>query len=225
MRPLLLKDISEGYSGSDPLEVFGGIYKNLIQAGNAGFELARWAHNLDFENQRLLAQVPSDKEASLEEEVAKLKEEKAKLKAEWVDAQRIASSLLTEKRRLFDDCWGLRKTFEDAAAENQKLREESSNFDIQITQLSATRDAALEETKLARREADDLQKENEALKIAAARHKKDIWAAVENYKVSTELQEKFEVASSATVEDFKASPEFEAAHHAAVERFKASPEF
>ncbi|GAA0160490.1 hypothetical protein LIER_39051 [Lithospermum erythrorhizon] len=49
-----------------------------------------------------------------------------------------------------DDCFGLRKKFEDATAENQKLREESSNFDIRITQPSATLDAALEETKLAR---------------------------------------------------------------------------
>ncbi|GAA0172820.1 hypothetical protein LIER_26566 [Lithospermum erythrorhizon] len=197
----------------------------LHKGGNAGFDLARWAHNLDFENQRLLAQVPSDKEASLEEEVAKLNDEKAKLEAEWVDAQQIAGSLLTAKRRLLDDCLGLRKKFEDATAENQKLGEESSNFDIQITQLSATRDAALEETKLARQEAEDLQKEKEVLKNAAARHKKDIWAAVENYKVSTELWERFEAASCVAVEDFKASPEFEAALLAIVERFKASPEF
>ncbi|GAA0165280.1 hypothetical protein LIER_20723 [Lithospermum erythrorhizon] len=94
-----------------------------------------------------------------------------------------------------------------------------------VKKLSATRDAALEETKLARWEVEDLQKENESLKIAAAQHKKDIWAVVENYKVSTELQERFEAASSVAVEDFKVSLEFEAALLAAVERFKASPEF
>ncbi|GAA0151701.1 hypothetical protein LIER_10362 [Lithospermum erythrorhizon] len=119
----------------------------------------------------------------------------------------------------------MHKKFEDATIENQNLREESSNFDIRIIQLSATWDAALQETKLARQEAEDLQKENEVLKKSASRHKKDIWAAVENYKVSTELRERFEAASSAALEDFKASPEFEAALLAAVERFKASPEF
>ncbi|GAA0150668.1 hypothetical protein LIER_37158 [Lithospermum erythrorhizon] len=49
--------------------------------------------------------------------------------------------------------------------------------------------------------------------------------AVEIYKMSIELEKRFEAASSAAVEDFKASPEFEAALLAAVERFKASPEF
>ncbi|GAA0157797.1 hypothetical protein LIER_14984 [Lithospermum erythrorhizon] len=55
-----------------------GMASHLIQVGNTGFELERQANNLDFENQRLLAQVPSEEEASLEEELAKLKEDLAK---------------------------------------------------------------------------------------------------------------------------------------------------
>ncbi|GAA0149352.1 hypothetical protein LIER_08550 [Lithospermum erythrorhizon] len=151
------------------------------------FELVKRANSLDFENQRLLAQLPSEKEVSLEEELAKLKEEYAK-------SQRISSSILATKRKINEDYLGLHKRFEDVSTENQKLKDESSGFDYQITQLSAD---------------------------AVARHPKEIWAVVENYKQSAELRE----TVLAAVEEFKESKEFEAAISAAVERFKTSPEF
>ncbi|GAA0143335.1 hypothetical protein LIER_35724 [Lithospermum erythrorhizon] len=139
--------------------------------GNAGFELARRANSLNFENQRLLAQVPSEKEASLE-----------KLKEEFAKSQRISSSILTVKRKVNEDCLGLHKKYEDVSAECQKLMDESSGFDCQITQLCGIRDTALAETARAREEVKELQEEVQALKDAIARHPKEIWVAVENYK-------------------------------------------
>ncbi|GAA0163275.1 hypothetical protein LIER_19182 [Lithospermum erythrorhizon] len=141
------------------------------QMGNAGFEWARRANSHDFENQRLMAQVPSEKEASLEEEMAKLKEDLAK-------SQRINSLILTEKRKLNEDYLGLHNKYENVSAECRKLKDESSGFDCQITQLSGIRDAALAEASCAREEVKELQEEVQALKDAATRHPKEIWAAV-----------------------------------------------
>ncbi|GAA0141369.1 hypothetical protein LIER_02524 [Lithospermum erythrorhizon] len=182
--------------------------------GNAGFELVRRADSLDFENQRLLAQVPSEKEVSLEEELARVKEDLAK-------SQQINSLIITEKRKLNEDYLGLHKKYEDVSAECKKLKDESSGFDCQITQLCGITDAALAEASCAREEVKELREEVQALKDAATRHPKEIWAAVENYKQSAELQNTL----LAAVEEFKESQEFEAALSAAVERFKTSPEF
>ncbi|GAA0164655.1 hypothetical protein LIER_20242 [Lithospermum erythrorhizon] len=132
--------------------------------GNAGFKLARRANSLDFENKRLLAQLPSEKEALLEE-LAKLKEEYAK-------SQRISSSILADKRNINEDYLGLHKRFEDVSAENQKLKDESSDFDCQITQLMELR-----ETVLA-----DVEEFKESKEFEAA-----ISVAVERFKNSPEF--------------------------------------
>ncbi|GAA0138714.1 hypothetical protein LIER_00406 [Lithospermum erythrorhizon] len=90
---------------------------------NVGFELVRRANSLDFENQQLLAQVPSEKEASLEEELTKLKEDLAK-------SERINSSILTEKSKLNEDYLGLHKR-----EGVKELQEESA--ELQNTLLAA----------------------------------------------------------------------------------------
>ncbi|GAA0165720.1 hypothetical protein LIER_21047 [Lithospermum erythrorhizon] len=72
-----------------------------------------------------------------------------------------------------------------------------------------------------REEVKELREEFQTLKDAATLHPKEIWAAVENYKQSAELQN----ALLAAVDKFKESREFEAALSAAVERFKTSPKF
>ncbi|GAA0170419.1 hypothetical protein LIER_40957 [Lithospermum erythrorhizon] len=77
------------------------------------------------------------------------------------------------------------------------------------------------EASCAREEVRELKEEVQALKTETARHPKEIWAAVENYKQSAELQSTL----LAAVEEFKESREFEAALSAAVERFKKSPKF
>ncbi|GAA0147349.1 hypothetical protein LIER_36501 [Lithospermum erythrorhizon] len=93
----------------------------------------------------------------------------------------ISSSILAEKRKLNEDYLGLHKKFEDVSAKNQKLKDKSSGFDCQITQLSAIQDASLAEIALARKEAEELQEDE---------------------------SKEFEAAISAAVERFKASPEF-----------------
>ncbi|GAA0174282.1 hypothetical protein LIER_27707 [Lithospermum erythrorhizon] len=167
MRYLLMEGLCEGY------------------VGNAGFELARRANSLDFENQRLLAQVPSEKEASLEEELAKVREDLAK-------SQRINSLIHTEKRKLKEDYLRLHKKYEDVTAECKKLKDESSGFDRQITQICGIRDAALAEASCAREEVRELKEESTLL------------ASVEEFKESRE----FEAALSVAVKHFKKSSEF-----------------
>ncbi|GAA0187552.1 hypothetical protein LIER_34840 [Lithospermum erythrorhizon] len=179
--------------------------------GNASFEMARRANSLDFENQCLLAQVPSEKEALLEEELVRVKEDLAK-------CQRINSLLHTEKRKLNEDYLGLYKKYEDVSAKCKKLKDESSGFDCQITQLCGIRDVALAEASCAREEVKQLREEVQDLKDATTRHPKEIWAAVENYKQSAELQ-------STLLAVIEESQKFEASLSAAVERFKKSPKF
>ncbi|GAA0157566.1 hypothetical protein LIER_14807 [Lithospermum erythrorhizon] len=70
----LTEGLCQGYSNDPgPLEVYGDMCMHLIQVANAGFELARRADNLGEENKDLKAQAPSDKVASLKEELVKVK--------------------------------------------------------------------------------------------------------------------------------------------------------
>ncbi|GAA0154629.1 hypothetical protein LIER_12556 [Lithospermum erythrorhizon] len=164
MRPLLLEDQCEGYSQSyDSLEVFGAMGRHLIQvcfqylypqfyftllpllilfvcsrAAKADFELARREDRLEEENKYLQTQAPSGKAASLEEELAKLK-------GELVEGQGINILLNTKKKKLTKDYLGLRKKHEEVTSQQDKLKEESSSFDLQTTQLSGYRDTVVAE--------------------------------------------------------------------------------
>ncbi|GAA0156144.1 hypothetical protein LIER_38221 [Lithospermum erythrorhizon] len=198
MRPLLLEGLCEGYYQSpDPLEVYGAMCRHLIQAASAGFELARRADRFEEENKDLKAQAPSEKTASLEEDLTKVREELA-------ESQQINALLNTKNKKLVEDYLGLPKKHEEVTSQQDKLKEESSGFDLQITQLSGYRDAAIAESSRATQVAKRLKDEVKRSEDAGNQHPKELWAAVENFKPSSE----FENALSSDVERFKESPEF-----------------
>ncbi|GAA0147538.1 hypothetical protein LIER_36535 [Lithospermum erythrorhizon] len=103
-----------------------------------------------------------------------------------------------------EDYLGLRKRHEDATSQLDKLKAESSGFDLQITQLSEYRDADVVEASRATQEVQRLEGEVKRLEDASSHHPKKLWATVENFKQSTE----FESALSAAVERFKKFSEF-----------------
>ncbi|GAA0153212.1 hypothetical protein LIER_11508 [Lithospermum erythrorhizon] len=170
VRPLLL----EGF----PLEVYGDMCRYLIQARRVDF--------LGEENRNLKAQVPSDKAASLEEELNKVK---------WG-----ARGEPADQRPYL----GLCKKHEDVATQRDKIKAESSCFNLQITQLSGIRDVVLAKASRSTQETKRLEEEVKRLEDVASQYPKAIWAAVENFKQTTE----FEGALSTDVESFKKSPEF-----------------
>ncbi|GAA0158530.1 hypothetical protein LIER_15530 [Lithospermum erythrorhizon] len=198
MRPLLLEGLCQGYSNTlDPLEVYEDMCRHLIQVANAGFELARRADFLGEENKDLKALAHSQKVASLEEELAKVR-------GELAESQRINVRLTTERRKLMEDLLWLRKKHKEVCIQRDKLQEESSGFDLQISQLSGYRDAALAEASRATKEAKQLEGEVKRLEDAASQHPKDLWADVENFKQSAAFKNTISLA----VESFKKSPEF-----------------
>ncbi|GAA0151240.1 hypothetical protein LIER_10000 [Lithospermum erythrorhizon] len=75
-----------------------------------------------------------------------------------------------------EDYLGLHKKHEEVTSQRDKLKEESSGFEIQITQLSGYRDAALAkascETQEAKRLEDEVKKFENALSAAVERFKK-----------------------------------------------------
>ncbi|GAA0139728.1 hypothetical protein LIER_01216 [Lithospermum erythrorhizon] len=148
-------------------------------------------------NKDLKAQAPSEKVASLEEELAKVK-------GELVESQQINVRLTTERRKLMEDFLRLRKKHEEVSIQRDKLQEESLGFDLQITQLSEYRDAALAEASRTKEKAKRLAGEVKRMEDAASQHPKELWAAVENFKQSAA----FENTISLAVENFKKSPEF-----------------
>ncbi|GAA0165162.1 hypothetical protein LIER_20634 [Lithospermum erythrorhizon] len=97
--------------------------RHLIQIANNGFELARRADYLGEENKDLKAQAPSEKATSLEEELVKVK-------GELAESQQINVLLNTEKKKLTEDYLGLCKKHEEVSSQRDKLKEESSGFDI-----------------------------------------------------------------------------------------------
>ncbi|GAA0186317.1 hypothetical protein LIER_33605 [Lithospermum erythrorhizon] len=152
-------------------------------------------------------EAPSEKIASLEEELAKVR-------GELAECQRINVLLNNEKKKLTEYYLGLHKKHEEVTSQWDKLKEESSGFDIQITQLSGYRDVAIAEASRTTQEAKPLEDEVKCLEDVTSQHPKELWAAVENFKQSAE----FKGALSATVD---VTPR----HGAPVERFKKSPEF
>ncbi|GAA0141458.1 hypothetical protein LIER_02595 [Lithospermum erythrorhizon] len=168
VRPLLLEGLCERYSNAlDPLKVYGDMCRYLIQVANVGFELARRADCLGEENKDLKAQDPSAKVTSLEEELAKVK-------AELAGSHRINVLLNNEKKKLMEDYLGLQKRHEDATSKLDKLKAESSGFDVQITQLSRYKDAAVAEAYRT------IQEQSTEFESALS-------AAVERFKKSSEF--------------------------------------
>ncbi|GAA0144150.1 hypothetical protein LIER_04667 [Lithospermum erythrorhizon] len=139
VRPLLLEGLCKGYSNNPkPLKVYGDMCRHLIQ-------LARRAKYLGEENKDLKAQPPSEKAASLEEELAKVK-------GELVESWRINVTLNTEKKKLVEDYLGLRKKHKEVVSQRDKLQSYSSGFDLQITQLSGYWDVVVVEASRATKE-------------------------------------------------------------------------
>ncbi|GAA0152375.1 hypothetical protein LIER_37479 [Lithospermum erythrorhizon] len=166
-----------------------GLCKCWLRVGKEGC--------LGEENKDLKAQAPSEKAASLEEELAKLK-------AGLTESRWINFLLNTKNNKLIEDYLGLRKKHEEVVSQWDKLQSESSGFDLQIIQLNGYRDPAVAKASSATQEVQRLKGEVKHLRDAASQHPKKLWVAIENFKQSV----KFEGAFFAAVEHFKKSPEF-----------------
>ncbi|GAA0166174.1 hypothetical protein LIER_21393 [Lithospermum erythrorhizon] len=176
------------------------VYHPLVArdvVANAGFELARKADCFGEENKDLRSQGPSWKTAELEEKLARVKKKLTKY-------LRINVLHNTEQKKLMEDYLGLHKKHEEVSSQRDKIQEESSDFDIQITQLSGYRDAVVVEASHVTQEVKRLEAEVKRLENAMSQNPKELWAAVENFKQYAE----FEGALSAAAEHFKKSPEF-----------------